>query len=255
MAIGATSDDGWVPDDRGAQRADDLQPRGRGQRDAYRAAAHHSGRVRLLRRVIPIGSATAIVVLVVVSFFNPFGSIKGVTMGPISMTGTKVTMEAPKLTGFRKDNKPYEVTAIAAAQDVRKPNVVELQQLKARLGMENASFAHLEADSGIYDMKGEQLRLSGQIKVNTDSGYHAILKSAQVDLKGGGVVTNEPVRITLNDGSTVDANSMDLRDNGKRIAFDGQVKTVLYMHDDPKPKADQHAVGDAAASKPAPAPQ
>ncbi|GGC46581.1 LPS export ABC transporter periplasmic protein LptC [Chelatococcus reniformis] len=242
------SESTWAPDSDPAWEP----PRGTGGRrarpDAYRAAAHHSGYVRLLRRVIPIGAAVAVVLLIIASAFNPFGGLKGITMGPISMTGTKVTMEQPKLTGFRKDNKPYEVTAVAAAQDVRKPNVVELQQIKARLGMDTDNSAHLEADTGVYDMKAEQLQLAGAIKVKTDSGYRAVLSSAQVDFKGGGVVTHEPVKITLNDGSTVDANSMDLRDNGKRIAFEGQVRTVLFMNDADKPKDHAEPGGHAPAA-------
>lgn len=230
------SESTWVPDSDPAWEPPRSAGGDRGRSDAYTAAAHHSGHVRLLRRVIPIGSAVAVVLLILISFFNPFGALKGISMGPISMTGTKVTMEQPKLTGFRKDNKPYEVTAVAAAQDVRKPNVVELQQITARLGMDSDNAAHLEAETGIYDMKAEQLKLAGAIKVKTDSGYHALLSSAQVDFKGGGVVTHEPIKITLTDGSTVDANSMDLSDNGKRIAFEGQVRTVLFMNDADKPK-------------------
>ena len=37
-------------------------------------------------------------------------------------------MESPKLTGFRNDNRPYEVTATQALQDVKKPNIVELRR-------------------------------------------------------------------------------------------------------------------------------
>lgn len=230
------SESTWVPDSDPAWEAPRAAGNGRSRPDAYTAAAHHSGHVRLLRRAIPIGAAVAVALLIVVSVFNPFGGLQGISMGPISMTGTKVTMEQPKLTGFRKDNKPYEVTAVAAAQDVRKPNIVELQQITARLGMDSENSAHLEAETGVYDMKAEQLKLAGAIKVKTDSGYHALLSSAQVDFKGGGVVTREPIKITLSDGSTVDANSMDLSDNGKRITFEGQVRTVLFMNEADKPK-------------------
>ena len=42
--------------------------------------------------------------------------------GPLSLSGTKITMENPRLTGYReRDLRPYEVTAIAAMQDMRKP--------------------------------------------------------------------------------------------------------------------------------------
>ena len=43
----------------------------------------------------------------------PFRNIEGLTIGPVSVSGTHVTMESPRLTGFRNDSRPYEVTASA----------------------------------------------------------------------------------------------------------------------------------------------
>src|SRR5689334_12303805 len=85
---------------------------------AYAQARRHSVRVRILRKVIPLGTAVAIGIVLVITFGDPLGRVAGLTLGPISVSGTKITMENPRLSGFRKDARPYEVTAVAALQDV-----------------------------------------------------------------------------------------------------------------------------------------
>ncbi|CAA9349117.1 MAG: FIG00793979: hypothetical protein, partial [uncultured Microvirga sp.] len=194
---------------------------------AYQQAHRHSSRVRFFRRVIPIGAVIAIGFVAVVAVFNPFGKIAGLTMGPISLSGTQVTMESPRLSGYRKDNRAYEVTAVAAMQDVRRPTVIELRDMKARLTLDDAgTVARLEADTGLFDTQKEQLEVRQNVRVRTDGGQEADLRSASVDLKAGTVVSNEPVTVRLPD-ATVEANSLNIRDSGKIITFIGNVKTVI----------------------------
>lgn len=199
---------------------------------AYRAAVRHSRIVRSLRILIPAGATAAVIALLSWSFLMPGANIAGLEMGPIALTGTKVTMEKPKLNGFRKDGKPYEVTSIAASQDVRKPGIVELEQINARLGVAGENATHMRSAHGIYDMKTEKLQLSGGVNVNTDNGDTAVLKAAYINLKAGELETSEPVTITTANGGTVNANSMRVTDNGKVIAFEGRVQTVLYPQSD-----------------------
>ncbi len=193
---------------------------------AYRRAVRHSGRVRFLKKAIPIGASSAIVLVVVVSVFDPFGRMSGLTLGPINLSGTRITMEQPRLSGFRKDSRPYEVTAISASQDIKKPNIIELKDLQARVTLEGANNARLEAATGIYDSQKETLQLVDNVRVRSSSGYDAVLKSAQVDFKAGTVTSREAVRVAI-DGGTIEADTLDISDNGKRIVFEGRVRTVL----------------------------
>lgn len=218
--------------------------------DAYRVAMRHSRLVRALRILIPAAATAAVIALIAWSMLRPLPPLASLEMGPVALTGTKVTMEKPKLTGFRKDGKPYEVTSFAASQDVRKPGVVELEQITARLGAIGDNATHLTSAHGIYDMKTESLQLSGGIDVRTDNGDKAALQAAHVNLKAGEMETDQPVRITTANGGVVNANSMRVTDNGKVIAFEGQVKTVLYPQEqggkrDPQAN-DAHSPGEAA---------
>jgi lipopolysaccharide export system protein LptC len=212
---------------------------------AYAQARRHSARVRFLRRTIPIGTALAFGVVIVLTFADPIGRVSGLTLGPVSLSGTKITMENPRLSGFRKDSRPYEVTAVAAMQDVRKPNVVELKDMKARLVTdERGGAAHLEAAAGVFDTSKEQLELRQDIRVRTDGGQAAQLKSASIDFKAGTVLSREPVTVTFPNGM-IEAQGLEVSDNGKVIVFTGRVRTVLESSSEPA----------VTASTPSPAPE
>jgi lipopolysaccharide export system protein LptC len=199
---------------------------------AYAQAQRHSARVRLFRRAIPIAAAIAIGVVLTIALFDPFGRIGGLSLGPLSLSGTKITMENPRLTGYRQDLRPYEVTATAATQDVRKPNVIELKEMRARLTLDNnGTTARLESAVGVFDSQKEQLELKQDIRVTTDAGHQAWLKSASVDFKAGTVVSREPVTVKLTNG-LVDADQLEISDSGKAIAFVGRVRTVLDISGD-----------------------
>jgi lipopolysaccharide export system protein LptC len=102
-------------------------PAGRSARAGSRAdrrARRHSVLVRLFRFAIPLAATVAIGAVAVIAIFDPFGKMGGISLGPVSLSGTKITMEKPKLTGYKKDNRGYEMTATAALQDIKKPTIV-----------------------------------------------------------------------------------------------------------------------------------
>ena len=194
---------------------------------AYAQARRHSARVRFYKRVIPIGTAVAVVALVAFAVVDPAGRLAGLSLGPMSFSGTKITMESPRLTGFNKGTRPYEVTATSATQDVRKPHIVELNTMRARLVVDDSgTAARLEAATGVFDTQKEQLELREDVRVTTDSGQEARLKSASIDFKAGTVTSREPVTVTLANGS-VEADGLDISDGGKVLSFKGRVRTVF----------------------------
>lgn len=198
---------------------------------AYRDAIRHSARVRLLKRLIPFGATLTVLVVIVGAFFNPFSSSQGnVSVAAIDLSGSKITMEKPKLQGFKKDARPYEVNAKTAAQDIKKPNIVELNELDARMAMGTDGWAHLQSPFGIYDSQKDLLNLYKSVRVLTDGGYDVRLKSADIEFKTGHVVSNEPVQVLMKEG-TIDAEKLEIVDNGKKLTFTGRVRTLFYGED------------------------
>ena len=237
----------------GAPQAAGRDPRAR----AYAQARRHSARVRFYKLAIPIGTAAAVAVLVAYTLAAP-SRPEGVTLGPISFSGTKITMERPKMTGFHKDTRPYEVTATSAAQDVRKPNVIELTEMRGRFVIDDhGTTARLEASTGVFDTAREHLDLRQNVRVTTDDGHEARLSSAAIDFKAGTVVSREPVTVTMPNGS-VEAQGLEITDNGKVLTFTGRVRTVIQPEADapsaPAPVAEAPALLPArtVASQPQP---
>ncbi|MGY2049266.1 LPS export ABC transporter periplasmic protein LptC [Methylobacterium sp. JK268] len=196
---------------------------------AHRRAQAHSARVRFLRRAIPVGSAAAVLAVAAVTWLDPFGAL-GVTvsLGAVSVSGSKVTMEHPRLTGYRgKDGRPYVVTATAALQDVRHPTVIELQDMVGHMQAdESGGRSHIEARTGVFDTQRESLDLTRNIRMWTDKGQEARLSSAQVNFKAGTLSSREPVAVTLPNG-TINADTLDVIDNGRTISFVGRVRAVF----------------------------
>ena len=217
----------------------------------FSRARRHSRRVRFAKVAIPVGAVLAMTVVGLVAYLDPFRNIPGLTVGPIGVSGTSVTMESPKLTGFRNDNRPYEVTASAATQDVRKPNFVELKDLRARIVTDDkGSVARLEANVGVLDTQKEQMNLREAVRVTTDAGQEVQLRSAFVDFKAGTVVSSEPVTVSLGNG-IIEATGLEVLDNGKVMHFKGRVRTTFES----AAGADQSQSTPAGTGSPAPTAQ
>ena len=199
--------------------------------DAYRAAMRHSRRVRFLRKAIPAFCLAAVAGPVAWGVISPFARVGvNVEVGTVSVSGTKLTMESPKLSGFKKDGKAYEVTAVQAVQDVKTPTIVELNRLTSRMEQDAKKYAHLTSDWGRFDQTADRLDLKGNVRVRTDNGYEADLLSALVNTKTGDVVSIEPV-VVRSLTAKVTADRMELRENGKHAVFEGRVRSVFVQED------------------------
>src|SRR5438132_13987382 len=80
---------------------------------AFGAAVRHSRRVSVLRRVLPVAAGTGLLLIILWTWLDPlrFASGLPIELGRISISGTKLTMDAPKLKGVRPDGRPYNVPA------------------------------------------------------------------------------------------------------------------------------------------------
>lgn len=216
------------------------------QEPAFLAAARHSRRVRWLRRAIPVGMALAMAFLVLRSFLGFVGGIDASTEG-VSIQGRKIVMEKPKLSGFKRDGRSYELTATTATQDLKTPNMVELDTLTARMQTGNDGWANLSGARGVYDSKIERLEVDGGLNVTTESGLDARLKDAQIEFKTGVIVTDKPVEVKMPQGE-VAAESMQVLDNGHKLVFEGRVRSHFVNADTKGGKGKD----STAANEPAP---
>ncbi|HEY7230358.1 MAG TPA: LPS export ABC transporter periplasmic protein LptC [Pseudolabrys sp.] len=205
---------------------------------AFLAARRHSRMVRVLRIAVPAVVSVAVVVVMLITFFNP---LRMLTKLPINIdnlvvSGTKVTMEQPRLSGFTSDARAYELTADTAAQDMTKPDIVELRNIRAKVEMQDKSMMELNAATGLYDAKAETLKLDRDVVINSSTGYQGRLSEAVIDIRKGNVVSEHPVEVRLLQG-TLNANQLNIVDSGEVIRFHGGVVMDMTLAQPQQPEA------------------
>jgi len=191
----------------------------------FASAARHSRMVRLLRVAVPAAVVLAMAAIVVVSVFNPFRMLLPkipVDMGNLVVSGTKITMESPHLAGYSTDQRPYELWAKAATQDLTDPDHVELKTLRAKVMMEDKSTVTMDARTGYYDSKQQLLDLRKDIFLQSSTGYEARMSQAYVDINKGTVTSDEHVDVKLLDG-TLTADKLRIFNSGEVVRFEGNV--------------------------------
>lgn len=194
----------------------------------FARAKRHSRRVRQLRLAVPLLVAASLLTIVGVSLFNPFRLLSAlpIDIGKLGVSGTKITMDSPHLAGFTPDQRPYELWAQSAVQDVTRPNNVELHELRAKVQMEDKTNLSMDARTGLFDTKTQILDLKENIFLQSSTGYEARLTQAAVDMAAGTVSSDEPVAVKLLNG-TLDANALRITENGALVRFEGGVSMVL----------------------------
>ena len=85
-------------------------------------------------------------------------------------------------TGYTPDQRPYEMWAKTAVQDVTDPDRVELNKLRTKLLMQDGSTVFLDSLTGLFDNKAQTLDLHKDIFLKTTTGYEARLTQAHVDM-------------------------------------------------------------------------
>ncbi len=214
----------------GARRGMDYTPPERS--GAFRAADRHTARVRLVKRLMILGSLLGVIGIALAAFCNPFRHLpSGVSLAGVGMSGTKITMDRPKISGVQQGGGPYEIKARAGLQDITTPSVMDLLGVDARIGMADATTTHITADHGLYDSKADMVSLDGSVTIANTSGYTLNLRSATMSFRGGLFTSHERLRVDLK-GGEVAADDLAISNNGHVIAFRGHIASTFDPPDD-----------------------
>ena len=176
---------------------------------------------------MPVGIAVLLLGVAAINYMPPIGGFRlPGELGKLVIHGTKITMQQPRLTGYTVDSRAYEFSADAAAQDITKPNLVELHQLHAKMEMQDNSTVEMSAMSGVYDVKTEMLKLNENIQLVSSTGYQGRLSEATIDVRKGDVVSDKPVWVKMLDGE-LNAKRLDIADKGSVLRFTDVSMTLL----------------------------
>ncbi|MFG1464468.1 hypothetical protein V5F77_16380 [Xanthobacter sp. DSM 24535] len=191
----------------------------------FRRAQRHSAFVRFVKRALPVSLILALAAMIVVPLISRMGLKIDLPfeVGAMHLSGTRLTMEKPKLSGFTDDNRAYAVNAATASQDLTNTDVLDLTEVSARMELANKGWATVKSATGTVDMKRQFITLRGGVDLATNGGYAGLLKDADVDAKAGSLSTDKPVLLTYMDGRLV-ADRMKVFDRGTRAFFEGNVQ-------------------------------
>jgi lipopolysaccharide export system protein LptC len=86
----------------------------------------------------------------------------------------------------------------------------------------------------VYDNKSEIVTLDRNVLVTASSGTEIRLIEARLDIRKGHILSERPVEVLLPNGR-IDANQLEVSDNGDLVNFRGGV--VVTMQGDTAPPA------------------
>jgi lipopolysaccharide export system protein LptC len=199
--------------------------------NAFPAALRHTTRVARLRRVTLWGSGVIVAIVAIIIGFQTLRFLPiDLRFAHIGLKGTRITIESPKLVGYRQDGRPYELRAKMGIQDMGKPDLFELDGVEVRLETGADSAILLTAGNGLYDAKKDRAELTNSVHILDHKDFDLALESAVMDFKASNLTSDRPATLKLN-GGEVKGNSVEFSQTERRATFLGDVHSVLYGED------------------------
>ncbi len=220
---------------RGARAGMDYTPPPRA--NAFKDAGRHTALVKYLKRAMILGAVICVSTIAIVSIFDPFRHLPGaISISGVGVSGTKVTMDHPKISGVQQGGGAYEIKATAGTQDITVPSIITLVDVDASVGMSDGTMTHILSTGGVYDSKADTMALDGNVKIANTSGYTLSMKTALMSFRDGVFSSHERLRVDLK-GGTVSADDLAISNNGHTIAFRGHITSTFDPPEDARESA------------------
>lgn len=192
------------------------------------AAARRRSRVVQALRIILLTLGLAVVINAGVQLVQQ--SLSGGRTPPAEATGSQRIVN-PRFVGRDEGGAPFTVTADSA---VRRQNgvssVADLERPTLDYELFDATDAsRVLAETGVFDDAAQSLELSGNVSMETQSGYQFDTGAALIRLREGEISGDVRVVGTAPWG-IIRANSFEVYDDGRRIVLSGDVRTRLYLN-------------------------
>jgi lipopolysaccharide export system protein LptC len=188
----------------------------------FEKARLHSGKVRLLKWVLPIVGIGVGLVFAGYAFLSRVPQLT-YDIASTAFADGKLVMSNPKLDGVTKDNLPYSLRADRATQDPLAQSVIELEGINAKVPIDAKDTATVVAAHGIYNSSANTLDIDTPLSIEGTNGLTARLTTAHLEIDAGKMTTPDPVEITLN-GNRITADTFSVLDNGKILVFEKRVR-------------------------------
>lgn len=193
--------------------------------ERYASALAHSNRVRRLKVVLPLTALAISLAFIAVSIVRTYLP-ENIKVGGVKIENGKIVMEKPAVSGRNRDGISYTMLAERALQDIRNPDLITLQTIKASVPVSSDVVASIAAIEALYDRSKDNLEMTAPFTISLSSGIKAQFQEARMDVRGGGMESAKPVSIATKSASIL-AENMKMTDKGRTILFKGKVKVSI----------------------------
>ena len=194
--------------------------------NAFLRAKKHTRRVVALRRVLPVLAVICVGVYFIQTDFSVAYKNMKASVDAIKLTKNELKMINPRLEGHDKKSGSYLILADFATRKSGEPDVIYLDTINAKLDRPKNGTLRLTAEAGRYATKKEILHIERNVKINGQDGLFAQLERATVNMKQQVISSDRPVYFERF-GSTIRAETLDVRTQEKVMTFRGRVKVKL----------------------------
>ncbi|AJY48377.1 hypothetical protein TM49_19600 [Martelella endophytica] len=194
---------------------------------AFRKAAKHSRHVRLLKVLLPVAALLITAGLIAATLLRDMVP-DNLSLDAASIENGMIVMTNPGMSGRNKDGIAYSLKADRALLPAADPDNsdVTLENVIATVPVDDGVTAVVNATSTLFNRLTEQLNIGEPFTIKLSNGMTADFQSANIDIKAGTLVSNDPVSVDSPQASVV-ARNVNITDNGQKIEFGGGVHVEL----------------------------
>lgn len=135
----------------------------------------------------------------------------------------RITAGVSTVNGIDNEKQPYEVTAKRGWQDGATPHLVHLEEPVGQFRRASGTKYSITGATGLYDTKAKSLNLEGNVVLEQQGRFTARMGKASIAVNEKKLTSDTAVTANFASG-TVDANGMQITDDGARILFLNGVK-------------------------------
>lgn len=195
----------------------------RTQRRSFAApGGFHDRLVHFLARGLP-ALVGALLAIMVITPLSPRGEISFLLdRRKVAMVNERMQVSSAMYRGQDDEGRNFSITAGSAVQRTKAQPLIELDQLTARIMLDNGP-ALLTAGRGNYDFGKEILDIAGPINVQTSDGYRMTATNVDIDLGSKILKSRGPVEGRIPAG-TFSADRINADLNERTVALEGNAR-------------------------------
>ena len=197
----------------------DLTPEEQARR-AGRRVRRYSRLVALMTVALPLG-ALALIAAIFISARDRGELTDIFTAEELARLGAGLRLDNPRFAGVTEDGEPFVVRAEWALPDSAMPRVIELEEPRGEIELDDGRVVSVEAAGGRLEREAETATLRGGVTIETSDGY--LIETERVEVEFDARTARAPGTVTVSGPrGSIEAGSMRAEAAPGGIA-DGQI--------------------------------